>query len=129
MARELVWRPQLSVGHDELDRQHQRLFELADSLDRDLDREAVMTLVMALFDHVRLHFCLEEQVMAAAGHPGLAEHRELHSQLRESLGALDPADFDRPDGVEAFRRLVTEWATDHIATRDREYARFLAGEG
>lgn len=76
------WTEELAVGFEELDRQHQELFELLNNLNRfpnDL-AEALSTLNRfgdAMFDH----FAGEERFMAAMGYSELNHHRMRHQSF------------------------------------------------
>lgn len=128
---EVEWTDEMSVGHAELDAQHQMLLELYNRFDaaaaQGRGRRAVTGLLAALFEYTAEHFAAEEEILDAAGYPGLERHRELHRQLVAKLEAFR-LDFAAGRRFTAdFRNFLAYWWERHILEHDRDYASFLAG--
>jgi hemerythrin len=124
------WSEIFSVGHDEIDQQHHRLFEIADTLNaatlRGDARQQLETTFAELLLYTKTHFLYEEHVMRAVGYPALAAHEREHEGLMQKVLDCQQA-FRAGDtalGVEVPRFLV-DWLTKHIAHSDHAVARFL----
>ena len=79
------WRPEWSSGNSEIDRQHQALIDLSNSLvNMSFDGkgfEETAQQVERLLTHIVQHFEYEEQVLTTSGYPGYLGHAELHKNL------------------------------------------------
>jgi hemerythrin len=119
-----VWEDRYSVGDAEIDRQHRLMFELANSLPEDLDRELADCAIMSLFKHAREHFALEEEMMRRLGYPKLGHHVELHNDLILNLNEVSLRRFDSSEALLTFKRFIYEWVIDHIIHQDQDFFRF-----
>jgi hemerythrin len=124
----LTWTPELSVGIDILDGDHQGFFELAavlhDAQQADpVERHMVaLSAIGLLEEYVEGHFLREERAMEKAGYPGLARHRELHQAFREQVAATARS-YKEGDtaAAESLAQLVVSWLSAHIANVDHDY--------
>lgn len=133
------WKPDYSVGHAEIDAQHQRLLAILNDLSSQLhgtdppaDRDA-----QAIFDrlagYVTDHFAFEEQLMADSGYP----HERLAAHVREHdfmLGKVQQFEQLFEDGdagslTQVMLFLYGDWLIHHICGTDRDYAPWLASGG
>jgi len=124
MAIDFVWEDAYTVGDEEIDGQHQRMFRLANELPEVLDVPLVKRRIMDLYRHTREHFEAEEAMMKRIGYPGLDDHRELHIDLVTRLNAVSSGSFESARAVCDFKRFVYDWVLDHIMCRDKDYFRF-----
>lgn len=133
MADRLAFDSRYSVGIEQVDDEHQKLFDLADriynilSVDVIMPMDQVKAAVIELVDYTKLHFTNEELLMEAKGYIGLAQHREQHAYLINRIN-----DFARSvvlggqlTPVDAYEFLC-EWLVDHIQTFDREFGEFMS---
>jgi hemerythrin len=127
----IEWRPDWSVGHDELDEQHQMLLELynrfASAAAQGKGSRQVAGLLDALVEYTELHFATEERVLAEHGYAGLDRHRALHQQL---VGKLAGFRQDLAAGrrfTADFRRFLGYWWQEHILEHDKDYGQALFG--
>ena len=128
----LAWDGNLSVGIEELDRQHRAFVEVVRKLHDVLTEQGVVELRKAgeqalegVQDYMREHFPAEEGFMERIGFPGLEEHRRLHRDF-----ALQFDEFHRQyrEGLVVLNseimKWLQDWFLDHLATEDRKYASF-----
>lgn len=128
------WDSSYSVDHAEIDKQHQRFFELIDELDGALMSGgasevsgATRASVEALREYSQQHFADEERYMAELGYPDLQTHQFEHSRLARRIS-------DFRDDLYAGRivlgtevaKTMTDWLADHILGSDKKYAQFSA---
>ncbi len=125
---QIDWTPDMSVGHAEIDRQHQTLLELYNRFDaaaaQGKGRREVDQLLADLFDYTAVHFTAEERdARAARVTPGLERHRTLHRQLLDKLDGVPPGPRAGRRFTTDFRRFLGYWWQNHILEHDREYGR------
>lgn len=123
------WSDSLSVGVDQIDRQHQWLVRILNSLHeamvlgshkRDLDR-----VIADLMSYTQYHFSFEEKLMVVAAYPGLQDHQKEHQTLVAELE-------DYAQQLEDGRALVSiklleflkQWLSHHITETDRQFGDF-----
>lgn len=122
-----------SVGIDQVDREHQKLFEIAgrvhDCLTADTATaaETARSAVAELLDYTETHFASEERLMAAAGFPELEAHRNLHRALIAQARDMEMrAEIGERSMPFELNRFIANWLIDHIMTRDKRFGEFVA---
>ncbi len=120
------WCDNLSVGDDEIDGQHQHLFDLLASLEARMeDRVATRETLDGLVEYVGVHFSTEEQKMRAAGYEGLEAHHAVHRDfVRDVMGWQRRWRHDQLTGRELFEHLGA-WLVAHVGGLDQDYAEAL----
>ena len=126
---EIEWSPAWSVGHAELDEQHQMLLEIYNRFDaaaaRGKGSREVGRLLKALVEYTELHFATEERILAEEGFTGLERHKALHGQMIAKLEGFR-ADLAAGRRFTAdFRKFLGYWWQSHILEHDKDYAREL----
>lgn len=122
------------LGIDVVDRQHRRLFEIAARVYANLsgDEKAYVAAASAaaeLLDYTATHFADEEALMAAAGYPGLDEHRREHADLLSKVHDMEMrAAFGERNLPADMSRFLLAWLVDHIQARDRKFGEYLAAQ-
>jgi hemerythrin-like metal-binding protein len=120
----LAWNESFALGVPEIDRQHQKLFELLAEFDagaaRGLAAQGVRRLFLELSSYSRYHFSSEENLMRARGWAGLEEHAALHREFIVWLEKTAPrlAAGGAPVAPET-RRFLSAWLVRHVAVADR----------
>lgn len=114
-----TWSPALSVGNDQIDRQHQQLLSLCAQAVKAFDTEApgkesfheLLNDVAAL---AARHFDTEEKVLARHACPTLAAHKAEHEKYLELLAELlvkaTNQELDRA-GLDSF---LSDWLGRHL---------------
>lgn len=124
MSVQFVWDDSYSVGREDIDNQHKRMFNLANQLPEEPGKARVKMTIMDLYKHTREHFEAEEAMMKQIGYPKLDEHRELHNEFISKLNDVSVQSFDNDQSVFAFKKLLYDWLIDHILHHDKNYFRF-----
>lgn len=131
----IEWTPSLSVGVEEIDRQHQELFRRAERLILALrvnDRSELARLLEFLAEYADAHFALEEREMIGRAYPDLEEHRAEHDAFRDTLATLG-RDLEEggtsPLLVLTVHNWLSDWLRRHVGGADQALGRFLRARG
>lgn len=124
---QIEWTPEMSVGHQELDKQHQMLLEIYNRFDaaaaQGKGTRQVRQLLDELVAYTEIHFRSEEKILAEAGFAGLERHKALHAQLIRKLDGFR-ADLAAGRRVTTeFRQFLGYWWQEHILDHDMDYGR------
>lgn len=117
------WTPDLSLGNDTIDKEHQHLFELLDHYNKGLSKEGprigILLLIKNMLDYANTHFANEEAFMYQLEYPDILHHIALHREF-----AAKAAEFH--DKVNQGKLLLTlevttyikDWLVKHIKGDD-----------
>ncbi len=127
---EVVWDETYESGNALIDKQHQRLFHLANSLMAVLTEETPMAEVSlrleSLLAHAAQHFHDEEALLRVAHYPDLAHHGTVHAGLLTRARQLQK---EVRAGQLDLGKLVAFLAVDlikgHLLTEDQNYFEHL----
>ena len=126
MTLPLQWTQDLSVGVDEIDKQHKELFNrinnLFDAIRHGKGREDVGTLINFLEDYTVMHFALEERYMANYDYPDSMFHKSKHSKFIQEFSVIKNTFESNGATVDLVIRInifLTEWWMNHIRTSDK----------
>jgi methyl-accepting chemotaxis protein len=130
----IEWSGALSVGHSEIDRQHQKLIEIANRLYAAMQagkgREVVGPLLDELIDYTVEHFGWEEKLMTKHGYAQqdrhMAEHRKLIDDVSKFKRQFEGGNASITVELIGFLR---DWLVNHILKVDKALARDLAQRG
>lgn len=122
-----------SLGVPEMDRQHQKLINIAndlyDALNRNEGTELLRGILDELTEYTVKHFGDEEKLMNDLGYPQLEAHKKEHEELtaqvidfHEKVNRGKSSDFQ---GVTEVMSFLQDWLIDHIAVSDMKYAEFM----
>jgi hemerythrin len=120
----------MAVGIPEIDRQHQELIALINSLFRAVldgkGKKAAGAALRFLKDYIVIHFATEERFMAETGYPLREQHHEQHQIFIGDFNKLI-TDFEDQGSSSELVVLVNEkvvhWLIEHIMKMDRQLAR------
>ena len=130
----IVWDDSMSIGVSEIDAQHKRLFVLANdvaaTLERGFDKEAVQKDLGILCNYAVEHFATEEALMDMDAYAGYDIHLSEHMQCTsKALDFLEAFSADKDVDMAEFLEFVTFWIRDHILNVDQGLGAFLRGRG
>lgn len=128
-SRFFIWKESFELGIPSIDADHQGFLELMNNLyfamDRGEGRDRTHATLDALKAYATSHFISEEDLMGAAGYPGLHAQQVEHAwflyylQKLEGLAATDSA---RARETMGFMRT---WFIDHILGADKRFSQWL----
>lgn len=117
-----------SIGHRELDGDHNRMIAVWRELEKERSLDAAKTAAVRMMADAGGHFAREEMVMLLCGYPDLDRHRRQHESMGFGLRAvlLSPLLRDGPpqDFIQAMRGLMNRWI-DHILGEDAKLAPYI----
>lgn len=121
------WDDNLTMGIEELDNQHRYLFHMSKGLDKELDRDGLLSLINFISSYLKKHTELEESYMEKFNYPHYEEHKESHKLLvknhQEFL--LEMAETSAEQIAPKARIIMREWAAEHCNKDDIKFAAFV----
>jgi hemerythrin len=128
------WTDDLATGIAKIDAQHRDLYGQVAALHESMRTgrlEQVGETLEFLQRYALEHFATEEGEMAAAGYPGLAEHRRLHQRFVEDFLRQKAALTAQTtaSAVVELSQWLTDWLRDHVRRVDGDMARHLRQRG
>ncbi len=130
----ITWGPMLTVGHKEIDDQHQKLValvnQLNDAMHAGRGRDALSPVLNELVRYTVYHFGTEERLMAASKYPASAEHKAEHTKFVAEVGAFKKK-FDTGNATLSVEimNFLRDWLGKHILQTDKKLAAALKGSG
>lgn len=128
----IQWRDSLSIGVEEIDKQHKELLErfnrLLAACESGKGREELKGLLTFLDEYVIQHFRDEESIQRLRGYPGYESHKEEHQSFTLRLKALQKqieAEGMAVNHVMEANNLLLKWLVNHISKSDMELGKFL----
>ncbi len=118
-----IWKPEYSVGHPEIDRQHKYLFELwimLDSMKNQPDnRLSLEQALLSLFDYVEIHFSNEEEYLAT--HPKIEQHKTIHADFIAQANTFMEDFHKQTLDLHTVVDFLLDWLIHHIMETDIRY--------
>ena len=116
------------TGIELIDREHRRLFEIANEL-YELKCEEfipdkydnIRHILEELRDYTLTHFEHEEEYMKSIGYKRMFTQLTHHNALRETINNwdLDAIDENQDETIEEMLGLITDWLVNHILSQDK----------
>jgi hemerythrin len=133
-SRFFVWNESFELGIPSIDADHQGFLELMNNLCSAMDRGEGRNRTQATLDALRAyatyHFIREEDVMGAAGYPGLHAQQVEHAWYLYYLEKLDGLSDADPARARETMEFMRTWFVDHILGTDKRFSQWLtATEG
>ncbi len=121
-TKELAWSDTYRLGISNIDRQHQKLFDIVGEIfslkDHDDVKEEIRTILYELHEYIQIHFRDEEAYMKEIEYPELEHHKQLHKKIVEHVAAITK-NSDRLDILQTKMRVIAKRAlVDHILHED-----------
>ena len=119
------WSQSLSVGIDEIDRQHKKIIDYINLLDEavfEKDQDKAKRVLDGLVNYTVTHFAFEEDLMKKMEYEFFTGHQQVHESFKTRI-----ADYQTRfnNGENVSRKLLSElriWLTNHIKKDDQDYA-------
>ncbi|MDP3513223.1 MAG: bacteriohemerythrin, partial [Sulfuritalea sp.] len=117
----MSWTDSLLTGIDEIDAQHQVLFDVLARLELAVSSEdkwsAVHFAIVELTNFMNIHFAVEEALLRLHGYPELDAHIAAHRAFSADLATIKQHSI-RQDVSDEMMVLVRTWLVEHIGVVD-----------
>lgn len=127
METQFVWRDELNIGVDTIDKEHQRLFKIINKMfafreDKN-SQWACQEGVKFFKGHAVKHFADEEAYMMSINYEGIEQHKLVHKEFRENTlpaleQELEQTDYSQ-DAMDHFLGVCAGWLIGHTLTEDQ----------
>ena len=125
------WKKELEIGIDQIDQQHKKLIEIANTLilRTRLGKGAltVSELLGQLEQYTKYHFQSEEAFQFTCNYPKYKNHMALHQSvsttLKFSMVKLEASNYDENE-LNQFYTFFYDWITNHILIEDTKFASY-----
>lgn len=126
----IEWEQKFSVGIEEIDEQHKKLFEIIndvfDGIAVGSDSSVLNHAFEQVIDYTKYHFATEERYLDQMHYPDAAEHKAQHQKLlEETLKLQEEFTEGAPSVSLELVDFLTEWLQKHILLHDKKYAPFI----
>ena len=124
----MSWTDSLLTGINEIDQQHQVLFDVLARLELAVSSEdkwsAVHFAIVDLTNYINVHFAVEEALMRMHGYPELDAHIAAHRAFSTDLADIKQHSI-RQDVSDEMLLMVRNWLVEHIGVVDKAYVPHL----
>jgi hemerythrin-like metal-binding protein/PAS domain S-box-containing protein len=128
----IEWSPDLAIGVDALDEDHQVLLQLISHGRQLLEVEdsgaKTAFILRELRAYSESHFAREEIVMQACGYPELENHKQVHQMLLQKIEALCVSQQQGKLRTTDFAEFLGSWWEDHVRIMDQAITPHCAGK-
>ncbi|HEB80090.1 MAG TPA: bacteriohemerythrin, partial [Rhodospirillales bacterium] len=128
------WRDEYGVNIQEMDRQHHKLFDMANNLLRlmksEKNKDDLEDALTYLLEFTKAHFESEENLMKLYGFPGLKPQKAKHVRLMKKADEIKTLlSAGGAEANEEFIVFLKDWVVGHILAEDKKYGSFLNKKG
>lgn len=127
MDAQYVWREELNIGVETIDKEHQRLFKIINKMfafKEDKNSQwACQEGVKFFKGHAVKHFADEEAYMMSIGYEAIEQHRVVHTEFRENTlpaleQELEQTNYSQ-EAMDHFLGVCAGWLIGHTLTEDQ----------
>ena len=126
------WKEEYNTGIEEIDKQHKRLFDIANDIyvllknDYCIDKYNKITeIIHELIDYVNFHFKEEEEFLLKIRYKGFFAHKVEHYDFAKRFENIDYGKIDngQDEYIKELLNILYEWITHHILEKDIAYTK------
>ncbi|MFU0800408.1 MAG: hemerythrin family protein [Xylanivirga thermophila] len=128
----IVWRKDLEIGIEELDKQHKALIEHASDLleacANGKGKEEVKDTLEFVSEYAVTHLKDEEAYQRKYNYPLYENHARVHKNFLEKVEQLKKQFEEEGPTLHftiQFNREVVDWFINHISKMDKEFAKYV----
>ena len=126
----MPWTPDLALGVEEIDSQHQELVRLTNALHDEISsasphRETIHGILEGLVDYTHNHFIVEEVLFQQHDYPETPAHQAQHNRFTEKAMDLLLRSEDGEEVSTEALDFLKDWLVHHICRVDRAYLSFF----
>jgi hemerythrin-like metal-binding protein len=130
----IKWDPSLSVGVEEVDKQHQLLIQRINDLYKAMkagrEHSVLRKLINQLSTYAAMHFAKEEHYFDIFGYPEAQSHKNEHADFEQKVLQFEK-DFNngRQTLSDEIMTFLGNWLANHIKGSDKKYESFFKERG
>ncbi len=130
----IQWSSSLSVGINEIDKQHERLVKLINDLNEAMrigkGKEILSKIINELTTYALTHFSTEEKYFDKFQYLETKPHKGEHQAFVQKVSTFKK-DFEegRVGLTIPIMNFLSDWLQNHIMISDKKYAPFLIEKG
>lgn len=123
----LKWTKEYSVNNEIIDAQHQKLFDIVNTLSRAISAgEGVDSLLLTLEEmskYAWMHFRTEEDLLFKSNYQSLDDHKRLHEAFKLELMRMTREALQKQtiQQVAEVHQYLSEWLYHHVLQEDLQY--------
>lgn len=123
------WDDSISVGVEEIDRQHQQYFRIGRDLEQLIltncggaDDQQILDTLCEIRDYMTYHFYTEEKILLENNSIYLGEHKAQHEEFMKVINAVDCEELLKNPTAELkkLRTFLQQWFFTHILQEDKK---------
>jgi len=124
----IKWKEEYKIGVEQIDKQHQKLFEIANEAYELLKNDfcydkfdRIIEILAQLRDYAIYHFKSEEEYMLSINYKGYPAQKEAHDSFVDKLNAvkLDTIDENQNQYILELLDFIINWISNHILGSDK----------
>jgi len=130
----LIWRPEYSVNEAELDRHHQEMFQILNSVYDNVMNSPELSFILPSIDKLTAiagrHLSAEERHLRAMHVPDIDDHIAKHREFTQTIERIRTGYND--NNLEASRELIIvlgDWLIRHVLKEDMKYFHMKGAAG
>ncbi|HPD57708.1 MAG TPA: bacteriohemerythrin [Smithellaceae bacterium] len=126
--KRIYWETKYSVYDDNLDRQHQYLFEITNQMIDEYEegKDDCREILAKLVSYISEHFKAEQHVMMKMRFWAYDKHEKEHQKFIEKVEEFINACRENPEGINfEILSFLQDWLSTHIANYDLKYGELL----
>jgi hemerythrin len=125
-----LWNDDYCTGNEQIDQEHQELFELVNTLHAAMlqwaDRSSLKGILDHLASHTIDHFKTEELFMVIEAYPGYERHKLAHDKLTSKVVTLIHQFQQGQTELDVeLTQFLAEWLGHHIKGEDQKMIQFF----
>jgi hemerythrin len=131
MTSKLInWNESYSVNHPEMDKQHQKLIEIINTLfdyfKEGKAQEIISEILREVIDYANFHLNSEEKLLNKYNYPLKESHIKKHRLFKEKIEEFKTLiNSNANDAHYKLIEYLKDWWENHILIEDMQYANFL----
>jgi hemerythrin len=130
----IAWSNALSVGINEIDKQHQQLIKLINNLNQAMKdgkgKDVLAQTLKGLVDYTISHFGVEESYFDRFSYPDKLAHKKTHAEFIGKVGNFNKSLEDGQLALSVqVMTYLSDWLRQHIQGVDKNYSAFFAAHG
>ena len=134
MSETFAWKPEMSVGREQLDRDHRGIIKALNelrALDDGAHGDAVQPILGRLLKYTVSHFGREEAYMRQISYSHTTEHEQAHDQFAQKIQLFlgEYREGRRAMLAGEMAEFLRAWLFDHIMSEDKAYAAEAGSHG